>query len=138
VQGECKVSAESNIQKVSGFIAAGVRGNQPATVLAISDLAVNKAIKALALARNFLASENLDLVAQPRFPEYDKAQGTAHMQLDLQAKQTRVKLDELAAEQMAVSQHSVPTAVAGAIASSAREGKHITKVSGMGPQAVLR
>ncbi|KAJ1638862.1 stage V sporulation protein S-domain-containing protein [Pavlovales sp. CCMP2436] len=107
-------------------------------VLAISDLAVNKAIKALALARNFLTTDNLDLVAQPRFPEYDVNTMTANMQLDLEVKQTRISLEDKVTATMCVSQHSTPSAVAGAIASTAREGKHVTKVSCMGPQAVLR
>ncbi|KAG8468681.1 hypothetical protein KFE25_013764 [Diacronema lutheri] len=136
--GACKVSADSDIQKVSGYIAASVRSQQPAMVLAISDVAVNQAIKALALARNFLMSDNLDLVAQPRFPEFDQNSQTANMQLDLQAKQTRIQLDDKVSATMCVSQRSLPSAVAGAIASTAREGKHVTKVSCMGPQAVLR
>jgi stage V sporulation protein S len=57
-----KVSAQSRSTAVAGAIAGVIRENGSAQVQAIGPLAVNQAAKAIAIARGYLALENLDIV----------------------------------------------------------------------------
>ena len=64
-----KVSAQSNPKSVAGALAAVVRENGSAEVQAVGAGAVNQAIKAVAIARGFVAPNGIDLVAIPAFAE---------------------------------------------------------------------
>jgi stage V sporulation protein S len=64
-----KVSASSRPTAVAGAIAGIVRERGRAEVLAIGAGAINQAIKAVAIARNFLATSQVDLVCVPYFVE---------------------------------------------------------------------
>ena len=57
-----KVSARSPAALVAGAIAGVIRENGRAQVQAIGPLAVNQATKAVAIARGYLALENLDII----------------------------------------------------------------------------
>ena len=57
-----KVSAESRSTAVAGAIAGVIRENGRVQVQAIGPQAVNQAAKAIAIARGYLAPENLDIV----------------------------------------------------------------------------
>lgn len=64
-----KVSAQSNPKSVAGALAAVLRDKGTAEVQAVGAGAVNQAIKAVAIARGFVAPNGIDLVAIPAFAE---------------------------------------------------------------------
>jgi stage V sporulation protein S len=66
-----KVSGTSRTSAVAGAIAGVVRENQRAEVQAIGASAVNQAIKALTLAKGYLALDGLDVIFTPEFVDVD-------------------------------------------------------------------
>ncbi len=68
-----KVSARSVPKSVAGAICAVIRECGKAEVEAVGAGAVNQAVKAAAVARVFLAEENIDAVCIPTFEELEVA-----------------------------------------------------------------
>ncbi|NLW59596.1 MAG: stage V sporulation protein S [Firmicutes bacterium] len=66
-----KVSASSNPKSVAGALAAVIRENSSAEVQAVGAGAVNQSIKAIAIARGYVAPNGIDLVCIPAFSEID-------------------------------------------------------------------
>ena len=66
-----KVSAHSRSTAVAGAIAGVMREARHAEVQAIGASAVNQAIKAIAIARNYLSLDGIDLICFPEFVEID-------------------------------------------------------------------
>ena len=66
-----KVSASSNPKSVAGALAAVIRENTSAEVQAVGAGAVNQSIKAIAIARGYVAPNGIDLVCVPAFSEID-------------------------------------------------------------------
>ena len=66
-----KVAASSRTSAVAGAIAGVVRENQRADVQAIGASAVNQAVKAIALAKGYLAEDGYDIVCIPHFVDVD-------------------------------------------------------------------
>ncbi|MCD6424956.1 MAG: stage V sporulation protein S [Anaerolineales bacterium] len=66
-----KVSATSRTSAVAGAIAGIFREQQFANVQAIGASAVNQAVKAVALARNYLAEDGYDVVSIPEFVDVE-------------------------------------------------------------------
>lgn len=64
-----RVSSQSNPNSVAGAIASVVREAGQANVQVIGAGALNQAIKAVAIARGFLAPGGIDLVCVPSFTE---------------------------------------------------------------------
>ncbi len=64
-----KVSAQSSPKSVAGALAAVLREKGSAEVQAVGAGAVNQAIKAIAIARGFVAPNGIDLVSIPAFAE---------------------------------------------------------------------
>jgi len=64
-----KVSAQSNPKSVAGALAAVLRESGSAEIQAVGAGAVNQAIKAIAIARGFVAPNGMDLVTIPAFAE---------------------------------------------------------------------
>lgn len=62
-----KVSARSRTAAVAGAIAGIMRDNQRVEVQAIGAGAVNQAVKALIIAKGYLADEGLDIMCIPSF-----------------------------------------------------------------------
>lgn len=62
-----KVSAKSSPNSVAGALAGVVRERGGAEVQAIGAGAINQAVKAIAIARGFVAPSGLDLVCIPAF-----------------------------------------------------------------------
>ena len=77
--GTVRVAAQSKATAVAGAIAGIVREQGRVEVQAIGAGAVNQAVKAIAIARGFLALEGLDVVCIPGFAdvEIDGLQRTA-------------------------------------------------------------
>ncbi len=64
-----KVAAKSRSTAVAGAIAGVVRESGRAEVQAIGAGAVNQAVKAVAIARGYLAEDGIDVVCIPAFTE---------------------------------------------------------------------
>ncbi len=64
-----KVSARSNPNSVAGALAGVVREAGNAEMQAIGAGAINQAIKAIAIARGFVAPSGVDLVCIPAFTD---------------------------------------------------------------------
>lgn len=64
-----KVSAHSRSTAVAGAIAGVIRESGRAEIQAIGAGAVNQAIKAVAIARSYLAQDKIDIVCIPEFVE---------------------------------------------------------------------
>ncbi len=66
-----KVSAQSRSTAVAGAIAGVMRERRHAEVQAIGASAVNQAIKAIAIARDYLALDGIQIMCVPEFVEVD-------------------------------------------------------------------
>jgi stage V sporulation protein S len=66
-----KVSARSNPNSVAGALAGVIREKGIAELQAIGAGAINQAVKAVAIARGFVAPSGLDLVCIPAFTEIE-------------------------------------------------------------------
>ncbi len=66
-----KVASNSNPNKVAGALAGVIRENGRAELQAIGAGAVNQAIKAIAIARGYLAPSGVDLVCVPAFTDVE-------------------------------------------------------------------
>lgn len=64
-----KVSARSRTAAVAGAIAGVMREVSRAEVQAIGAGAVNQAVKAIVIAKGYLAEEGVDIVCEPSFVE---------------------------------------------------------------------
>ncbi len=64
-----KVSAKSNAKSLAGAIAALMRQQGSAEMQAVGAAAVNQAVKAIAIARGYVAPNGIDLVMIPAFSE---------------------------------------------------------------------
>ena len=66
-----KVSSKSNPNSVAGAMAGAVRERGSVDVQVIGAGALNQAIKAVAIARGFVAPSNIDLVCIPTFADIE-------------------------------------------------------------------
>ena len=66
-----KVSAKSNPNSVAGALAGIVREKNGAEIQAIGAGAINQSIKAVAIARGFMAPSGIELVVIPAFTDIE-------------------------------------------------------------------
>ena len=64
-----KVSAKSNPNSVAGALAGVIRENGVAEIQAIGAGAINQSVKAVAIARGFVAPSGIDLICIPAFTD---------------------------------------------------------------------
>lgn len=64
-----KVSAKSSPNSVAGALASVLREKGSAEIQAIGAGAINQAIKAIAIARGFVAPSGMDLICIPAFTD---------------------------------------------------------------------
>ncbi|TDT61542.1 stage V sporulation protein S [Fonticella tunisiensis] len=64
-----KVSAKSNPNSVAGALAGVIREKGTAEIQAIGAGAINQAVKAVAIARGFVAPSGVDLICIPAFTD---------------------------------------------------------------------
>lgn len=69
--GILRVSAQSNAIRAAGALANTIRQDGRAEIQAIGPKAVNQTVKAIAIARSYLASSGVDLVAIPSFVDVE-------------------------------------------------------------------
>ncbi|EGO63514.1 stage V sporulation protein S [Acetonema longum] len=74
-----KVAAKSDSNKVAGAIAGMIRDGKSFEIQAVGAGALNQAMKAIAIARGFVAPNGIDLVCVPAFAtvEIDAQERTA-------------------------------------------------------------
>jgi stage V sporulation protein S len=66
---ELKVSSKSNPASVAGAITGAIKTDNHVTIYSIGAGAINQAIKAVAIARGFVAPSGKDLVCIPSFAD---------------------------------------------------------------------
>jgi len=66
-----KVSAKSNPSSVAGALASILREHGKAEMQAIGAGAINQAVKAMAIARGYVAPNGIDIVFKPAFVDID-------------------------------------------------------------------
>jgi len=64
-----RVSAKSNPNSVAGALAGVIREQGKAELQTIGAGAINQVVKALAIARGFLAPSGIDLICRPAFTD---------------------------------------------------------------------
>jgi stage V sporulation protein S len=64
-----KVSSQSKPKAVAGALAAVIREKKTVEIQAVGAGSVNQAVKAIAIARGYVASNGIDLIAIPAFSE---------------------------------------------------------------------
>jgi len=134
---QCLISENTDIKSAAGYVAALLREGKPPQVLAISAGNVNRAVKMLALVRNYLEAEALDLYVQVDFPEYSTSSESTMVTLHVFQKAKRTDLSRVNAH-LSVSARSVHASVAGAIAGNLREATlNRICVSAAGPMPIL-
>jgi stage V sporulation protein S len=69
--GILKVAAHSNATATAGALANTIRQQGEAEIQGIGPKAVNQAVKAIAIARSYLASSGVDLVTLPGFVDVE-------------------------------------------------------------------
>ena len=85
--GILKVSARSRSTAVAGAIAGTVRESGRAEAQAIGAGAVNQAVKAVAIARRYLALDGIDVICIPVFTEVEiEGQGRTAMKLVVESR----------------------------------------------------
>jgi len=131
-----KVSANSEIQKVAGAICHCIRaGGYPPYVMCTGIDAISQAIKALSVARDYLAGgdygEEKDIIVTPEMVE-DSAKCLLKLRNALPITESELNTE------LHVKQSSNAFKVAGAIAGNARKGERRIGVTAIGPAAVFR
>jgi stage V sporulation protein S len=71
-----RVSGGSNAQSVGSAIAHALYENPTVKLRAVGASAVNQAVKAIAIARGYVAPRGLDLVCKPGFTSVESREGT--------------------------------------------------------------
>ena len=66
-----KISSKSNPNSVAGAIIGVLKENKKAELQAIGAGAINQAIKAVAIARGFVAPSGIDFICVPAFSEVE-------------------------------------------------------------------
>lgn len=64
-----RVKADSNPNRVAGALAGVIRQKGSAEIQTIGAGALNQAVKALAIARGFMAPSGVDLICRPAFAD---------------------------------------------------------------------
>jgi len=94
-----RVSSQSNPNSTAGAIANVVRNDGAAELQVIGAGALNQAIKAVAIARTFLAPDDIELVCVPSFAEvYIDGELRTAIRLAVHDRRATVSPDEATAE----------------------------------------
>jgi len=122
-----KVSAHSNVKHVAGAISHTTRAGESPTIIATGSESINQAIKALAIARGYLAENKIDVSCQPVFRNQDKGA----MSFVLSKCEVRVSKSKVEEEiqELRVAKSSEPSSVAGSIANKIRAGERVVILS---------
>lgn len=90
-----RVSSQSNPNSVAGAIASVLREREHADIQVVGAGALNQAVKAIAIARGFLAPSGIDLVCVPAFAEVEiEGEVRTAIRLSVQDRRATVRPDE--------------------------------------------
>lgn len=141
------VARESDVKAVAGYVANALRTDGVVELLAAGPPSVNRAVKAVCLARNYLEDDGVDLVVDPAFLGTEELPASNETVLTVRSVPRAHKADgdggaaaapaDQATVEFNVAGNSVPTAVAGAVAKAVRKGETVVAYA-MGAQAVTR
>jgi len=132
----CTITAEADIHKTAGYIAAGVRNERPPFVVGYDAAMVGQAVKTLAIVRTYLEKEWLDIMLQPEAIGEDiDDESTRLAILPCRRSSIRKEIEAAQGSQLYVSTESDPGKVAGAIANAVRKQTGVF-CSAVGPYAV--
>lgn len=115
-----RVSNKSLTKKVAGAMAKIARDGRDVDVLAGSASAVNTALKASAVARQFTVDDNIDTYLVPSFEVVDDRKRVNFKMVTVKTKQTPLEPDVV---EYLVGNSTEAGALAGALAARLREGK---------------
>lgn len=88
-----KVSTRSNPNSVAGAMAGVVRSSGGVMVQVVGAGALNQAIKAIAIARGYVAADGIDLICVPSFAEVE-IEGERRTAMRLRIQDRKLTLDE--------------------------------------------
>ena len=141
------VAAKSRVKPVAGSIARTTRdeGGEPPVLSAVGAASVNQTIKAIAIARDFLEGDNIDLsIEVSRKPQQDvkdvlvfslNKHPRGSLLADMEAEADKENEKELYQDMRSASS-STPGALAGAIANNIRDGKQ-PRITAIGQRPVF-
>jgi stage V sporulation protein S len=90
-----KVSSKSNPNAVAGALAGVLRQSGAVEVQVVGAGALNQAVKAIAIARGFVAPSNIDLVCIPTFADIEiDGEGRTAIRLAVEDRARRVMPEE--------------------------------------------
>jgi len=116
------VSASSQSRSVAGSIAHTARLGLSPTLLATGQTSVNTAVKAIAIARDYLTSEAIELTASPLCRQREQFEITVTRSAASSTKPAAAA----STFEVRVATTSDPGVVAGAIAKKVREGERVS------------
>ena len=133
------ISAEGSPRTYAAKIAEHVRDGQPPILMAAGANSINQATKSLAYAREYLASDGLDLSAQPEYRQREEGGVTrSTTALSFQCIILQLpKVTSIMDVELKVSKRSDPNTIAGAIAGKCREHLRVG-IQSIGPVCTVR
>lgn len=127
-----KVGQGSQAKKVAGSICYITRAGSPPALLPLGASAVNQATKAVAIARGYLAEENVFLYCQPEYRDAKQSSVTMHL-----VEASKLRSGGGREMQLTVGKNTAPGTLAGAIAGKVRDNeKHC--LTGIGSDSVAQ
>ena len=133
------ISAEGSPRTYAAKIAEHVRDGQPPVLMAAGANSINQATKSLAYAREYLASDGLDLSAQPEYRQREDG-GLTRSTTALSFQCIILQLPKVTSVmdvELKVSKRSDPNTIAGAIAGKCREHLRVG-IQSIGPVCTVR
>jgi len=118
------VSGDSPVKRVAGAIAWIAREGECPRILATLPKATNTACKAIAIARNFLEQDKMDIGTYPRFSGSGN-RGDDGFTFTLAKASIETVQDTRDLTEMKISKNSKPTTVAGAISARIRDRQRV-------------
>lgn len=139
-----RVAKDTNVKNLAGSIAWIARDGECPEILCNSALAINQAVKAMAIARTYLAGDNVDYYIYASFTDEarnrrQKSRKDTSIKFDLRKTVRRVRtnapppIDD--PEELRIGKETNAGKVAGAIATNIRQGIRC-QLTGVGADAV--
>jgi len=125
----------SKVKRLAGKVAYDLRESFSPTIFCTGKVAINQAVKTLAIARTYLAEDDLDFKIYPEF-QVDKDRHDSIYFLVIPAN-NRIELSTDNAIMLTSSEKAKAGKIGGKIAHSIRDGKRVLG-QGVGPNAVWR
>ncbi len=128
------VSQTSNVKTVAGKIAHISRASEPPALHSVGAFSTNQAVKAIAVARDYVIEDKIDFLVEPSRVPDDQIKNLIELKLEKKAlrEPADVKYEELKCAATTEVVH-----LAGAIANHTRDG-HRVRITAIGAGSVYR